>query len=310
MSAAQHSTVRRMRARRGVALLLVLATLVLVVTASAALVASASTSQHARCMNDDDRLSAELLIAVHAPILNWLRSKSSRAALPPDAPLPQVLLLDEAWEIVPCEAAERAPIMVEVVVMGFDQCGMVPWRAARAGSPLRLALSEEVRTAVDRVPIGDEDILGLDVAVLAEVERVFPGRSPGQPESPVPFGGVIATHGSATPRVNVNTAPRGLLEHAFRMAGRGGAEAVLATRALGRPASLPPARARAAGARDVDQDSRRRTTLATRVDLVGSSDAWAFSIEIRVGGVHRIWWTVYTLDAGEWRCVQRLAVLD
>lgn len=96
-------------------------------------------------------------------------------------------------------------------------------------------------------------------------------------------------------RINVNTAPREVVEQALRAAGRGGLELVLAARVEGRSVSLGDLRVSSSSSRAAPQ-------------IIGSSFAWSFRIDVQVGPLRRSWWAVYMKARSTWECVQRLAI--
>lgn len=313
------TTATSIRSRRSVALLLVVAALAIVAVGAASLAALAATAKAAASLDRSEALAAELLLAVQAPIDHWLSHEASKAVVPPEPPeppqapdaseppeppeppevaMPAVVIVDESWMIEGVEVTLRAT--------AFDQLGMVPWSHARGGSTLRLVLPDDVLAAVARADGAPGAPPGLDLVVATSDRQVFP-VGPGS-AAPPGLGALVATHGSAPARINVNTAPPALLEQAFRAAGRGGVDAVLANRARGRPAPVPPPRQSGAGARPAADDPAAE---AWRVELVGSSDAWAFRIDVRVGRLRRSWWEVHRPGSeGKWECVQRLVVLE
>ena len=99
--------------------------------------------------------------------------------------------------------------------------------------------------------------------------------------APMPaIGALVATHsggasgGGGGGRINVNTAPPEVLRHALRAAGRGGLELVLAARAEGRSVPLGDLRVSSSSSRAAPQ-------------IVGSSSAWSFRIDVQVGPLRR-----------------------
>lgn len=302
--------------RRGVAFLIVLATLIVVVTASATLASVASTIKMRRLLDNAASIADDLLPATETPILTWLEAESSQVVLPPDVTTPRVEILHDAWHV--------GELVCRLDISGWDQCGMVPIPYARAGSPLRMALPEVVRASVDRVQIDRDQQPGLDLFPMklksADKLEVFPhplssdplvfaddfspwdadsaGWSPGVlPSSPISpaIGALLSTH--TVNRINVNTAPRKVVEQALRAAGRGGIEFILATRGEGRAVSL--------GDLPGGSDPNRAALWIT-----GTSTAWAFRIDIRVGTLRRSWWAVYVRSRSSWECVQRLAITE
>ena len=305
--------------RRGAALLIVLAALILTVTASVSLARLASTLKMQRKLDRAAILADDLLRATEAPILTWLESESAQVVLPPEVETPQIGVLHDAWS-----DGKRA---YELDITAWDQCGMVPIQLARSGSPLRLALPADVRRALDRVKIKPNEPPGLDL-FLANLDAtdneisVFPraysteplvfvdalnptDREDGDPQQPstkaqplpVAVGAFVATHSGGGGRINVNTAPSDVVKHALRAAGRGGLALVLAARAEGR--SVPLA--------DLPASSN---SIRTAPQIVGSSLSWSFRIDVRVGPLRRSWWTIYVKARSTWKCVQRLAIAE
>ena len=306
---------RQRSSQRGAALLIVLATLILALSASVTLVRLASTAKASRDVGDRAVMADELLRAVDAPILDWLKTKSSSVILPPEATMPQVDVLHDVWVVDDTKH--------ELQVTAWDQLGMVPIGAARSGSPLRLALPAEVRRAVDYVQIPRGEAPGLDLfsarrpasvalfpdgadgdrLIFGPAEQVWVSDRPARlqkKDEREAVGAYIATHNPG--RINVNTAPIELVDQALRVSGRGGLDQIVEARADGRSAAP-------AGGREAS-GNRGRTT----VQLTSSSTAWAFRIDTSVGAtqgasVRRSWWAVYARSGSNWECVQRLAIL-
>ncbi len=305
--------------RRGAALLIVLATLILAVTASATLARLASTAKVERIVAHRSVVADDLLGAVEAPILQWLAVKSASVVLAPESAIPQVDVLHDYW------IAEGT--VYELHISGWDQCGMVPINVARSGSPLRLGLPAQVSRVLDRATLPEDQPLGLDLfSCPRQTDQrigVFPTHGSSQPmifgprrdgeplaqsrssseeQAGAPItpavGEFVATHNPG--RINVNTAPMVLVKAALRLAGRGGIEQIFAARSEGQrttvgglPTNAPPG----VGGRAAPQ-------------IAATSNAWAFRIDIRIGSLQRSWWAVYVKSRSEWECVQRLAIPD
>lgn len=306
--------------RRGVALLLVLAVLLIVVTVAAGTTRLAATSTLQARGHDETLLADELLRSADAPILHWLATESGQVVLPDDVEAPVVDVLHDVWAI--------GDESFEMRITAWDQLGMIPLERVAKGSPLRLALPEEVRRAVDALESANSAEPGLDLFVdREEMLRAFPradradpkvfqvGQTAGaassgrpddeqQPQLVSGIGAFIATHNRDPVRINVNTAPMPLVEAALRTAGRGGLDVIRANRREGRASNAP------SGSTSHRQDEERR------VLIVGSSDTWAFRIDLRVNRTQRSWWCVYErgTDASRrgtpWRCVQRLLITE
>lgn len=272
------------RPRRGAALLLVLASLVLVMSSSVMLLQLASTARLGRRINHDNRIANDLARAVQPALERWLAKESPDVVLPPDAQTPEVPVFRD----VLAEGARP----IEVRVTAWDQGGLIPFDAARGGSPLESDLPVEVKRAVESIKLGPSTAPGLDLFVGNDaLMPAFPEG--GATEGPPSVGAWVATHNSGW--INVNTAPIDLVEAAMRLAGRGGLEQIVAARAQGELATMG----------DLPQ-SGDADDLAP--DLVAQSRAWAFRIDVRVGLLRRSWWAVYESGGQKWECVQRLAI--
>jgi hypothetical protein len=314
--------------RRGAALLIVLATLVITITAVTIMMKATASIQAARKIDQCKCIADDLLGAADAPIHHWLRKQSASVALPPDAPSPYVEILHDAWRLDGTDT--------ELQITAFDQCGMVPLEAARGGLPLRLVLSPDVLRLIDRnqVPASnnatalagldwfastDADHKGIGVFPLPEASVVmrFGGvlgaaqesSSQSSPRSmdpsPMALGEMIATHNAKPGRININTAPKPLLEAAMRLAGRGGVDEILASRKAGKAATMGAQATPVANSGDANFIPQ----------IVATSTCWSFRIDIHAGPLWRSWWAVYqpgqtSLSDGGWECTQRLAITE
>lgn len=281
--------------RRGAALLLVLAALILVTTAVAGVVRLTAVSGATENVHRSVTLADALFESATAPIENWLETESSQTVLSPDVEAPALEVLHDEWEI---DGKHW-----EIRITAWDQCGMVPLKLARRGSPLRLTVPPEIRQVIDGRNATESKHPGLDQFVATSDGRgvrVFPEVSS---DSGRAVGARVATHNEDPFRININTAPMILVEAALRRAGRGGVEAIRAARAKGAQATIG-----AAGTRGDAGDRALR--------LVGTSDLWSFRIDIVVHGVHRSWWSVYergkkvSKPVHPWACIQRLLITE
>ncbi len=294
-----------MNARRGTALLVVLAVTVLTVSALAMIVRVTSTASMARHTSRSMTIAADLLHATDTPITTWLNTMSSDVVLPPDVMTPRTPVLLDRWTAGDTD--------FEVTITAWDQYAMVP--ADQVRGPLGAAVVDpELKNIVGatKLPRGQPTGLDLFLAAARTVDgaRVYPA-APGQSHEPSDddagepseqrpaLGAIVATHNPAPGRINVNTAPMALIEAALRRTQRGDIKQILEARGLGERTILPAAPQQRRG--------RRRS-----LELVGVSDAWAFRVDILVGGLHRSWWCVYSRPrpSKPWECVQRLAILQ
>lgn len=298
--------------RRGIAILLTMAMLVIVIVVVTALASRAASARFERELDRSTRLANELRRAADPVILDWLSEKSASVVLAADATTPDVMVLHHTWEDVSGAAVRE----YELRITAWDQCGMVPMRLAQGGSPLRLSLPALVLEQIDQADTTQlEDSVGLDCyldpasfsqvspfplpsqskpstfsAALRTYVRSPPSLLPVDSDGPPAIGSLLATHQSSVrrrqspaPRINVNTAPLGLVEAALREAGRGGIELIRAAREDGRAALINHLPRR---------DSSVETGRATP-ELLESSDVWAVRIDIRVNRIQRSWWRVY-----------------
>lgn len=293
------SRTRLTSCRRGVALLLVLAMILLIVPIAVGF------SQRAVLANLEQRLSAQEQVAgsVRAqleagPLQTWLREESGKVALDLQVRTPRVEVLNENWRLDECAYGVR--------ITAWDQCGMTPWNAITTGSPLRTAVPGGILERFDAVASGTQrdepaglDQFDIDPFALDHSARrsAFPS---GDEEDVLSVGAWIATHpvGDAG-SINVNTAPLPLIEAAMAAAGRSGVEAIIAARCEGRLAPLPRA-----------PEGERQGASSHAPRLVGSSASWAARIDVRVGFARRSWWAVYRQNSGRWECVQRCVIPD
>jgi len=276
--------------RRGIALLLVLASLAVAVSAAAVL---AGVALHARVhagLVGEERVSDGLLRASEWAIRDWLQRHAGRVVLSPDNTSPRFRVLDDSLDI--------SGRVWRVTITAFDQCGMVSW-GARC-------------TDVDSVL--PEDVLAR-FASIDEDARRRPGldllhavRSHGRPTFPTSSGTgfsasgeLLATHNPVlegrAPLLNVNTAPVALLDAVYRANRRAGIDAIIDARATGRVASP--------GATTGDSEPTGTVPLP-----VAMSTAWAFRIDCSAGGVRRSWWSIYVDSGSDWERVQRLAIVE
>ena len=217
--------------------------------------------------------------------MDWLDTRAPSVVLPPDAPVPGALVLEERFDGSP-ELWMR--------VLAFDQAGMVAAGAVQSGSPLALLLSTEHRAhALWLTDLGQPIALGttglIDLALGAQG-----GLFPADVHDAQAFGARVATHLDRGGALCPWTAPLAILEQAFTLLGRGDLSAVLGARATGKRIDL---------AFDAFEPE---SALVPR--LVSQSPVWSFRIDVRVGRTHQAWWATYKHGAGGWQVVQRVFI--
>jgi hypothetical protein len=313
--------------RPGVALLLVLATLVLASSAIASAARLTMLSRAERKLGEQQRIANDLLNAADSPIMRWLNVYSHRVILPPEAPTPEAAVLDDRWIVEGTEWSLR--------ITAWDQCGMMPGMGR--ASEWRDALPRDARALLQKIQnphAADDDGSALtNLNALAsdptldrrERESIVPRPSPSTPgpaffgreataryddagaRRPIAatgpsLGALIASHNppslgageeSSIPAINIHTAPMPLLKVAFRRAGRGGLEAVQRARASRRAATIP----------DLVEHHERAD-----LKFVSASGVWSFRIDAGVGRARRSWWAVYARSGSQWQLVQRWVI--
>jgi hypothetical protein len=303
--------------RRGVALLITLAAIVISVVACASLARLAVTTALSRSIDSRSELATDLLHAAETPIQRWLREQAAHVVLPPDATAPAILVLDD---VIGAESRTS-----RLTITAWDQRGMAPPSLLVRGMPTRSTVPSDMLAHIDDARKTHGEMLdrspGLDL--FETPESGFPAFAINEPtrfgevttgessriESRAALGAFIATHNPPPPQsnqrrsrrrnrpqaaINVNTAPIELIEAAMRMAGRRGIEQIVDARERGESA-------RATG-------SVIAQPIPNAPALIATSDVWSFRIDATIGTLSRSWWAVYTKDQGSWRCVQRLAI--
>lgn len=303
------------RSSRGMAMLFVLGALALSITATM-LIARARTADRLNLLLDTRHaISQDLLVTSGDAIRNWLDTSAPSIVLPPEVEQPFVSILDDWWG--------DDSVSWRLKITAWDQCGLVPLDAIKAGHPLGEALPRSVLDAINRALLDRVTQYGLD-QFCGEQESPFPRSAQQEPIwfgsggviagtqvetgrlDPEPaLGGYVATHapglsGSAPSQVpiwiNVNTTPMPLLRQAFALAQVDGLGLVERARTEGEKATV---NFRAAARGHGDQAPIR---------FVTSSPVWAFRIDAEVMGFRRSWWEIWTNERGNWEAVQRLAI--
>jgi hypothetical protein len=254
-----------------------------------------------RRVRTDAQFAQDLAAGAEVIARDWLTHESESIVLSPDASVPAVAVLDEHFDL------QGKPVALKVVA--WDQCGLVPVAFAAAASPLRLALPDDAAHQADLLsracaPLGLDELLdantgtspfpNVDVTRGHDEDRSL--RVLLKDETTKAAGAWLGIRPSNSATLNVHTARKDVLEAAFRDAGRGGLEEVLAARAEHRKTAV----AHNAEAKSADS--------ARRIELVGTSDTWAFRIDVEVGSVRASFWTVFLNKGGSWEREQRLFI--
>jgi len=278
-------------ARRGIALLIVLATLV--VSVAAAAITARAISLHKATSEQLNVAIAlgSLLPACDEVAIDWLDTRSKLASLPATAPKPVFTVLDDEWT--------WDSLGYSIKMNAYDQLGMVPW-SMLDDARFRAFVPSEERDSIGQA-LDAEAIPGLDAWwMVADGWCVFPAELDTESETSA-LGSLVATHNPmpldrrAPAAINLNTAPWPIVEAALRISGRSGIERIRSARSKGELAPVPALDGGSAS----DPDG---------IVLVSTSPTWSIRTDIRAGRVHRAWWSVYTHTERSWRLVQRLAI--
>jgi len=297
--------------RRGMALLLVLAAVVVGLSAATIAAQAATTAMVSQRVDRRQALVDDAALALGPALEAWLAQRSATVVLDPAANAPMVEVLRESCAL----ELDGEPCAIDIAVLAFDQRGMVPWDSAVRGDGLAAALPPSVaRRFSDDGRASAAPGLDLvaarprseafDIPVWPTVVR---GSSQGE-ETPPGLGvaAFVATHGSGAAVINVHTAPEAVVRAAEAMLGRSVWEVVREHRALGKPAPV--------GAFAFEDDGRvsegAGASAARLPRFVASSDLWSFAVEVRCEGARSAWWVTYDRSGAGWRVLQRVRVVE
>lgn len=297
--------------RRGMALLLVLAAVVVGLSAATIAAQAATTAMVSQRVDRRQALVDDAALALGPALEAWLAQRSATVVLDPAANAPMVEVLRESCTL----ELDREPCTIDIAVLAFDQRGMVPWEDAVRRDGLAAALlptvarrfSDDGRASVapglDLVAARSRSEAS-DIPVWPTVVR---GSGEGATTSPGPsVAAFVATHGRGVAVVNVNTAPEGVVRAAEAMLGRSVWEVVRAHRAIGKPAPV--------GAFSFGESGRPSgiadASAARLPRFVASSDLWSFAVEVRCEGARSAWWITYDRSGAGWRVLQRVRVVE
>jgi hypothetical protein len=314
MSPPRRASSERRPTHRGVALLLTLVTLVIVATALGTLMRLATMDALATETRSRRAHAGSVLRGAEAPIIDWLVHESHRTVLPPEAATPAVAILNDAW----IAGSEH----VRLRITAFDQRGLPSRPMLIAGSPMRQAIPADVVASLDAVDVEAwRQGPGLDLLCgraspypvhPPETSSTFGDAKPEAVTKPPertsfrPIGACIATHNPAPSEgasrrrrrspaaINVSTAPIEVVEHALRMAGRGGLEMIIDARARGEKPAI--------SGEPIGEPHPGSPVI------VAVSDVWAFRVDASVGGVTRARWLVYARRDAGWKLLQLLEI--
>ncbi|MEM9167055.1 MAG: hypothetical protein AAGB48_08515 [Planctomycetota bacterium] len=279
--------------RRGVAMLLVLGATLVVTSAIGVTAASLTSRQRTVAIAEHARLTEDLLSAAEAITKRWLAREAPRATVDPGAPRPRV-------DIADVDVHGGSVRVTAYDLYGMMSSGATPthplWRASGTISSEEVfgarSLADLSNPEVPVHPAADRDELR-----IGERIAVFPGADTG----PTTGNTVI---------ININTAPKPLLNAALRLAQRGDIASILTSRAEGRPAPAPAAPTGQASGVSTDLTNSSPGDTAGLVRLVGRSTLWAVRVDARQGLVERSWWTIYQSRGRGWTILERHEIAD
>lgn len=275
-------TIRRQRSARGIALLLVLGAVVAVSVAAMGIVRSVTLTKAASTALADVEIADELLRASDAWLRAWIDEVGPMVVLAADARVPGV----EVGHFNGTLSSRR----FEVTALAFDQDAMisVPLIDGQIAARAPIAPATQKALADFHTRSGGADLTGLD---QLSANRVFP-RSV---DDLVPAT-ALALPTPKHSRINLNTAPIERIVATYRALGMSGVDQIIDARSrLERVKTAPAVAAEA---------------IKPGVPMpVVESTAWAFRVDIRVGGIKRAWWCVYRAQGrAGFSPIQRVAI--
>ncbi len=269
--------------RRGVALLVVLGFAVILLSIVGSAVSRKCVHRIASRHIDCHRVHADLLDAAGLAIQRFLENDSENVVLAPNIQAPRVEVMNDEF------GADGRHC--RVTITAIDECACLPLEMLRSGSVLRGALPLEFAEILDRAFERVDLPSGLDeLEQSSGTPSIFP-----QLEGNPALGDFVRPPQGGPSRLNVNTAPRAILEAVCREHQRGGIEQILRAREEGKKFRLASV-ARSTGDR------------TPRITLASSSDCWAFRIDIHIDGKCWSWWETHTNNRHVWRLRQRYRI--
>jgi hypothetical protein len=272
------------RSRRAVALLFVIGVLVVSAAAMASFAARRTMSIAAANSAANIAIADDLLLSAAEPISRFLDLEAGKVILPPEVDRAEVIVVDDTIEV-----AGRS---IRIAILAVDQCAAVPFDRLQPGSPLRTAVPAPLHSQLDEILARNSEHPGLDAL---KVDPSSPSPFPSVAASEIALGHVVRVVVVTPPRININTATRGVLETVLRELGQGGLDVILEARAKSERAAIPKAHGR---------------TGSKRLALASTSDSWAFRIDLTVDSVRRSWWEVHSRTEVGWTLTQRCAIRD
>lgn len=278
----------------GVALLLVLATILIVSTASIAALRVALVGRIESEFDRDAEIAGQICRACEAPIVDFLVSSSSGIVLPTGAEVPKTTVLFDRFVVDGKE--------IEIRIDGYDAFGMAPFPVLTRGGPLLDLLPNSIREDAEMHREEFQAARALDELIEVTSVSPFPREGDASRDGSASMKNLGAYASFANPipgELNVNTAPSSYLEAIFAKEKRSGFSKWISARERGERLSAPAALSEAAS-KSRDEDLPR---------LVSESVAWHFRIDVKVGRVSRAWWALYEAgSAVEWICSSRVAI--
>ena len=288
--------------RSGVALLVALAATVILSTALAVAWTAAGGAAGETVVDRIVHQQSELLRVGERLAADWIRTRSAEAVLVPEGG--GLVILHDGWSV----PGQDGRLHLQM----HDGLAGVPASLAKRGSPLRLAMPAQLLPI--EIPARPAPVAGavddlLELIELPAGTRRFPAAIP---TVPARFGGkpvvgralvaaspaadvasAISVHSDG--RININTAPKAVLELVYQMLDLGEVETLLARRAAG-AFTRAPSKGRARTSED-----------AKALTLVDHSDLWYALITVEVDGARRAWWVVFAGNPRQPLIVQRHA---
>lgn len=329
--------------RRGAAILVVLAVLLFVSVAAVAVAHTAATEVARRNADRDQALADDLADSAIAPIRSWLDESSALVALPPDAPTPRWMVLDEIVRSPDSGSigASAVPARLEsdgegahsprLVVSAWDQLAMLPWSIAGRSGRRATLVPPDVAAILASIETPHELPLGLDLFPVPKdgARSIFPKSGARNPRNtsdidatlngnanPLPGAGpgagagvgeLISTH--AAPAVRDGATNTAVLRLNVNTTPRVLLQVAAESAQVSLPDALWTSRGKSQPYRDAIPGGAS-AALGGTIVFISSSDCWSFRIDAFVGGARSSWWLVMRHGERGWEIVQRIPIVS
>lgn len=264
-----------MRSRSGVAMLLVMLTMVVVVV-GVTIVARVRTSRLLAAQQSGQvGQTHQIMRETDRVIRSWLEESSGSIVLPASVRAPVIGVHESTLWL--------GKDLVEIRITAWDQQGMWPRNSEELG--------------LEVAGLGAFGFAG--IPSLGQV--VVDGLRYPRAERPDAFGGLVSTHNPWPTRrgqtrsrgaaaININTAPLALLAGVQGLDSVGDLGEIIEQRGAGEFSTYT---------------GMNRDATGNEIRLVSVSRVWSFRVDVAVGLARRSCWCVYSNQGGQWVLVER-----